>query len=92
MSAKKNLEEAPITVEGVNENSEYARVDQNMETNNENQTAEQPGDVNGNKYSDQAYLFEQNLKRRSLLQIPCASKKFYFKQNLNATKHSTRTA
>lgn len=62
MSAEKNLEETPITVE-VNENSEYThRLDQNMEINNENQTAEQPGDVNGDKYSDQAYLFEQYLK------------------------------
>ena len=67
------------------------RVNLNMETDNENQTAEQPGDVNGNKYSDQAYLFEQYLKQRSPLPILCASKKFYFK-NLNATKNSTRTA
>ena len=92
MSAEKNLEETPITVE-VNENSDYThRVDQNMETDSENQTAEQPEDVNGNKYSDKAYLFEQYLKRRSPLPIPCASKKFYYKQNLNATKNSTRTA
>ena len=61
MSAEKNLAEIPITV-GVNENSENThRVDLNMETDNENQTAEQPGDVNGNKYSDQAYLFGQYL-------------------------------
>ena len=74
MSTEKNLEETPIKVE-VNENSEYTqRVDQNMEPDNENQTAEQLEDVNGNKYSDNAYLFEQYLKRRSPLPIPCASK------------------
>ena len=33
-----------------------------METDNENQTAEQPRDVNGNKYSGEAYLFEQYLR------------------------------
>ena len=91
MSAKKNLEETPITVE-VNKKFSTHRVDQNMETVNENQTAEQPEDVNGNQYSDKAYLFEQYLKRRSPLPILCASKKFYFKQNLNATKNSMQTA
>lgn len=49
MSAEKNLEEILITV-GVNENSENTnRVNQNMETDNGNKTAEQPADFNETK-------------------------------------------
>ena len=51
MLPEKNLEETPIMVE-VNENSENTnRDDQNMETENENQTAKQGMDSNGNKSS-----------------------------------------
>lgn len=49
MSAEKNLEEILITV-GVNENSENTnRLNQNMETDNGNKTAEQPADFNETK-------------------------------------------
>lgn len=74
MLPEKNVEETPIMVE-VNENSENTNGhDQNTETDNENQTAKQGMDSNGNKSSDQAYLFEQYLKRRSLLPDPCFKK------------------
>lgn len=52
-----------------------------MHLDNENQTVEQPGDLN--QINDKAYsLFQQYIKERSSLPFPCASKRFYFKQNL----------
>ena len=75
-----------------NENMEIAnRVKQNMDIDNENQTVEQAGDLN--QSNDKVYVpFQQYIKERSSLQFPCGSKRFYFKQNLKATKNSTRTA
>ena len=68
-------------------------MNRTMETEKENsETAKQVGDFNQNKSNDHAYLFEQYLMGRSSLPIPCASRKFYSKQNINATKNSTRTA
>ena len=88
---EKNPKQTPL-VDIANENMEIAnRVKQNTDIENENQTVEQAGHLN--QSNDKAYgLFQQYIKERSSLPFPCASKRFYFKQNLKATKNSTRTA
>ena len=60
--------------------------------NSEIQTTEKPRNFDEDKTNDKGYLFQNYMKRRSSLPIPCALKKFYFKQNVIATKNSTRTA
>ena len=91
ISVEKNPKQTSL-VDIANENVEIANRDkQNMDIDNENQTVEQAGDLN--QSNDKAYiLFQQYIKERSSLPFPCASKRFYFKQNLKATKNSTRTA
>ena len=91
ISVEKNPKQTPL-VDIATENMEIAnRVKQNTDINNKNQTVEQAGDLN--QSNDEAYgLFQQYIKERSSLPFPCALKRFYFKQNLKATKNSTRTA
>ena len=91
ISVEKNPKQTPL-VDIANENVEIAnRDEQNMDIDNENQTVQQAGDLK--QSNDKAYvLFQQYIKERSSLPFPCASKRFYFKQNLKATKNSTRTA
>lgn len=91
ISVEKNPKQTPL-VDIANENVEIANRDkQNMDIDNENQTVQQAGDLK--QSNDKAYvLFQQYIKERSSLPFPCASKRFYFKQNLKATKNSTRTA
>lgn len=88
ISVEKNPKQTPL-VDIATENMEIAnRVKQNTDIDNKNQTVEQAGESN-----DEAYgLFQQYIKERSSLPFPCALKRFYFKQNLKATKNSTRTA
>ena len=91
ISVEKNPKQTPL-VDIANENMEIAnRVKQNTDIENENQTVEQAGHLN--QSNDKVYgLFQQYIKERSSLPFPCASKRFYFKQNLKATKNSTQTA
>ena len=81
ISVEKNPKQTPL-VDIANENMEIAdRVKQNTDIDNENQTVEQAGHLN--QSNDKAYgLFQQYIKERSSLPFPCASKRFYFKQNL----------
>jgi len=81
-------------VDGENKKSEITeRVTQSMDAeNSEIQMTEKPRNFDEDKTNDEAYLFQNYIKRRSSLPIPCASKQFYSKQNVIATKNSTRTA
>ena len=55
-------------------------------------TTEKPRNLDEEKTKDEGYLFQNYIRRRSSLPIPCASNKVYSKQNVIATKNSTRTA
>ena len=55
-------------------------------------TTEKPRNSDEEKTKDEGYLFQNYIKGRSSLQIPCASNKVYSKQNVIATKNSTQTA